>query len=353
MRSGAVPPHFLSYDDGSLSGFNKRFKNFSLKLGIVIKKHNPKAKTNLSKNSIEYDILVSENNANADSSFITYRNCQVMELLGGIGDFSEKTFRVQSKKKTKLDGYDANNQDGSQVLLLCLNGSSERAIIIGALKHPDRKTKLTGDGNQYFSSFNGVDFKIEDDGSCKLTFNGATDSEGVAKDKTQGVTFLEIEKDGSLQITGNNFSMRLQKDGKSFVELQDLFSLKSKKSVSFTSEDKDSGNKASLSLDNGKILGSGTGFDLSISGSASMSFGELKASIQGSATIKTQSLNVDAASIIKIKSSNMTLDSNVSIGGAGGAPAVIRSTEFFGTDGEGAPVRSLAIGPFSRKVRIV
>ena len=94
LPSGAVPPHFLSTSFNAMSsGFNKKHKNYPLRSGVIIKAHAPNSSTNLSKTTMEYDVLVAEQNENKSLNFITYRNCPYQDGLGGLGDFFEKTLR--------------------------------------------------------------------------------------------------------------------------------------------------------------------------------------------------------------------------------------------------------------------
>jgi len=351
LRTGAVLPHFLSADNSAnSSGFNKQYKNNSLRVGTIIKTHALDENSNVSKTAVEYDVIVSEQDANKGSVHITYRNCLYQDGLGGIGDFFEKTLRSQKKKKTKKDGFDSAGQDGSQVLLLCLNGASDRAIIIGSLKHHDRKTKLTGKGPQMFGSFNGIDVQIETDGSCRLTFNGATDNDGKPLDAKQGVTTVDIEKDGSVQIKNAGVTQRLQKDGKVVLNAEDTMSISNKKTLTISSGEK---KNVTLKADEGKLSVDAVSMALKASGSATMDFGSLKISSEGEALLKAQSINMEASSMVKVKSTMITLDGMVALGGDGGTPALTLQTQFLGVGNLGAPVLSQAIGPFSTKVTIV
>jgi hypothetical protein len=353
LPSGSVPPSFLSVVGASAKGHENRFENYSIKVGTVVKIHAIDAKTNISKSVVEYDVVALEQDQNSGSVYQTFRNCEIADGLGGIGDYLEKTFRPQTKKKKNQKTIDNIDQDGAQVLIACLNGASEKAIILSAIKHAARKTKLTGKGPQMFGSFNGIDIQVETDGSCRLTFNGATDNEGKPLDPKQGITTVDIEKDGSVQIKNAGVVQRLQKDGKLIVSAEDAVTLSNKKAFTIQSEDKDSKKKVTLKADDGKLSIDAVSAALKASGSATMDFGSLKISSEGEALLKAQSLNIEASSMVKAKAANIVLDGMVALGGEGGTPAVTMQTISLGVGNLGIPVLSQFIGPFSSKVTIV
>jgi len=90
---------------------------------------------------------------------------------------------------------------------------SDKGIIISALTHPDRKTNLKDEGPYLEGEYNGVNVKVNTDGSCSLTFRGATDSYGKPTDSSQGDTEMKVETDGSYQVSHKNTTMRLDKSG--------------------------------------------------------------------------------------------------------------------------------------------
>jgi hypothetical protein len=224
---------------------------------------------------------------------------------------------------------------------------------VKGIKHPDRKTKLTGKGPQMFGSFNGIDVQVETDGSCRLTFNGATDNEGKPLDSKQGVTTIDIEKDGSVQIKNAGITHRLQKDGKVVLSAESTVNISNKKALTIQSEDKDSKKKVTLKADDGKLSIDAVSMAIKASGSATMDFGSLKISSEGEALLKAQMINMEASSMVKVKSANIVLDAMVALGGEGGTPAVTMQTVYLGIGNLSAPVLSQAIGPFSTKVTIV
>jgi hypothetical protein len=215
LDNGTVLPFGLLSDNvnAMMEGFNKSYCNYPLRVGVVMASYPVSDSRNRSKLTTEYDVLIIEQNADKGATTILYRNCMSSEGMGSIADYFEKALRPQKKKTTK--GYSTNlkGQDGAIVLLLCLDGMSDKGIIISALTHPDRKTNLVDQGPLLAGEYNGVNIKVNEDGSCSLTFKGATDNNGAVLDPSQGNTVMSIETNGSYQISHKNTTLRLDKSG--------------------------------------------------------------------------------------------------------------------------------------------
>src|SRR5581483_1074195 len=215
LENGSVLPHGLlgENDAAMMSGFNKSYRNFPLRIGVVMASYpvgNDRNKTRL---TTEYDLLVFEQNEDKGATSILCRNCMSSEGMGSIADYFEKALRPQKKKKKK-GATNLNGQDGAIVLLLCLDAMSDKAIIISSLTHPDRKTNLKDEGPFLQGEYNGVQIIVNKDGSTSLVFKGATDSEGKPTNSKQGNTTVKIEKDGSFQVDHDTILFRLDRTQK-------------------------------------------------------------------------------------------------------------------------------------------
>lgn len=215
LDNGTVLPFgLLSGSSSSMGdGFKKSYQNSSLRVGIVIQSYPVSDSKNITKMFPEYDVMTFEQNEDSGSTTITYKNCIAASSFGSIADFFEANIRKLKNKKTKGVTPGPAGQDGSIVLLLCLNGLSDRGIIVGCLSHPDRETTLKDDGPRLEGEYNGVNIKVEKDGSCSLTFKGATDNSGNVLDASQGNTEMKVETDGSYQVSHKNTTLRLDKSG--------------------------------------------------------------------------------------------------------------------------------------------
>lgn len=214
LNNGTVlPSGLLSHSDKDMmAGFNKSYKNYPLRVGVVVASYPISDPNNHSKLSTEYDVEVIEQNENQGSTSIRYRNCMSSEGMGSIADFFEKSLRPQTVNLSR--GFtNLNKQDGAIVLILCWDGMSDKGMIIGALNHPDRPTTLKNTAPYLEGEYNGVNVKVNEDGSTTLVFNGATDNQGNPIDASQGPTSISIEKNGSFQVAHDTVSFRLDRSG--------------------------------------------------------------------------------------------------------------------------------------------
>jgi hypothetical protein len=346
LKTGGVLPHGLMGVDfkSAISGFNKTYRNFALRAGIVVRSYSQKDKENISKLAPEYDVVVIEQDENRAITPITYKNCIASDSFGSIADYFEARLRTQKKIKNKKTlGRDFAGQDGAIVLLLCLDGSSEKAIIIGALSHPERKSKLEGDGQILAGEFNGISIEVKDDGSANLTFKGATDNEGKPKDASQGNTTIDIETDGTVQFKHKGATQRIEKGGNFLLSNQGTTLIDSKKSTTIKTADAftmEAAADATMKM---------ASFVLEAQGSASMKAQSFDISGQTSIDLKAAMVSVNAGSSAMVKSAMITLDGLVFVGGPGGQPIVLPSTQMVGVGNLGIPVVSYPVGPFSVK----
>lgn len=351
MPSGAIiNTSLFNIDDNSVDKANKqRNSNVELRFGFVKKKHALTDPTNLSKTQVEYDVNTISQTDGGGYTNVVYKNCTISDGFGGIGDYFEKTLREQTKF-TKGYYNDVSHQDGSVVLLQCLNGNIKQATIIGALPHPDRKTKLTGNGNELYAAFNGIGISILDDGSASLTFSGATDNSGSPIDPTQGTTTVSIEKDGSVQIKNAGVTQRLDKT-------TGAWSVTSTGNASISSD-----KEIEISAEKGKITAATDGGDLTVVVDKDLSVtaeshefktDNASVKISDSIDIEGQNVKIGSSGSTTLQGSNLVLQGSTFCGGYGGLPALTAFTQFLGTDSMGAPVVSYAIGPFATQTFVV
>jgi hypothetical protein len=339
MNNGAVLPNGLLGENAGamMAGFNKTYRNNALRIGVVVSAYPTTDDKNRSKLTTEYDVLVVEQHEDKGSTTLLYRNCMSSEGLGSIADFFEKTLRPKKKKTTKGDSVNLKGQDGAIVLLLCLDGMSDKGIIISALTHPDRKTTLKDADPRLEGEYNGLNIKVEKDGSATLTFRGATDSEGKVLDKNQGDTVIGIEKDGSFQTKHKTITQRLDKNGKASLTADDDISNTTKKNFNVTATE-------NITMKATKNF-SAEMVDLIVkaSGSATLECQKLAIKSQSDIMVKGSQIQIEAEALAKIKATQITLDGLVNLGGDGGQPVLIMTSIILGIGNLGGPVISQAI----------
>lgn len=346
LNNGAVLPNGLlgNGGDAMMGGFNKSYKNSALRVGVVVASYPVLDENNKSKLTTEYDVIVIEQNADKGATTIRYRNCMSSEGLGSVADFFEAALRPQKKKTTKGDSTNTSGQDGAIVLLLCLDEMSDKGIIIKQLTHPDRKTTLVDEGPRLEGEYNGVNIKVEKDGSTSLTFKGATDSAGLPLDKELGNTVMSIEKDGTFQIKHKGITQRLEKLGKASLTAEDDISNTTKKNFNVTAtENVNVTATKDFNLKCAKLVAEATG-------DAMLSCQKLQITAKSEITVKGSQISIEAESMAKIKASTITLDGQVMLGGAGGQPVLLLSTQMIGVGNLGIPVLSTAIAGYALKV---
>lgn len=346
LHNGAVLPSGLLGENAgaALEGFKKTYQNSSLRVGVITDSYAIDNKDNINKLVPEYDVLCFEQNEDQGSTVINYRHCVAASALGSIADFFEFSLRKIKDKTSKGPTPSPSGQNGSIVLLLCLNGLSDSGIIVGALSHPDRKTTLKDEGPRLEGEYNGVNIKIEKDGSTSLTFRGATDNDGKVLDKEQGDTVMSIEKDGSYQVKHKTVTQRLDKKGTVDTTSDDSISSTTKKSFNVTATE----NIALKATKNFTL--DCADLTAKASGSATLECQKLSIKAESAVDIKGSEFKVEAESMAKIKATTITLDGMVSLGGDGGQPVLLLSTQFIGVGNLGLPVISNAIAGFAVKV---
>ena len=210
--------------------------NLSIKTGVVVKATYPDENGNISKNVVEYDVLVAQNDQGMNSNVSIYRNCKVADQFGGPSQHSQFTLEVQKQDKGSYS-------KGSLVLLACVDGRSTGGnnYIIGGVANHDAPTDYKKEDGRFFeTSFNGVTVKIDKDGQYSLTFNSATDQDGkVANEKAQG-TSLTIDKDGRMTLADNEKQViKLDREAKKITitnETESIVIDKENKTISLSAE---------------------------------------------------------------------------------------------------------------------
>jgi phage gp45-like len=348
MNNSFVPPSGLlsQISTSKISAFSKNMNNNSLRLGVIVKVHDIEDESNLSKVLPEYDVITTEQNKDMGQSFVTYTNCIAADSLGGIADFFEFKRRPSEKEDFKQT-FDVNKHDGSMVLLLCLDGYTDKAIIISAITNVQRKTTLTKDNELHLEGeYNGLNWKVDKEGALTVTFRSATDSKGVPQDEQSGGTFVKMDKEGSIELNTN-----LKEKDVTSVKLD-----KAKKDITVTAGQ-------SISQTAQKDIKMAAEGELSGSAKGSLSFvteGAAKISAKSGLTldgssqvdIKGDTTKITGGNMVQIEGGKLMINTPKVFIGQGGLPAVIGTTKFVGIGNKGSPVVCNAIGPFSSSVFI-
>ena len=178
--------------------FSGAFSNYILRQGEVIKVIYPTSQESVSKTFTEYNVLVAHYEGGMIGHKI-YKNCRIQNPLAGGADQCSWTLRASTKP---LKDY--KSSDGSRVLILCVEGSYNRAVILGGARDERCGGDSEKDGHHFNWNFNGVNFKVNDDGSWELvntgkdtnlgTLDGSVDKDGIG-------TTVKVEANGNFSVT--------------------------------------------------------------------------------------------------------------------------------------------------------
>lgn len=215
LNNGAILPFGLlsSSAHAQMAGFNKSYKNTPLRLGVVVDAYDINDSRNRTHISTEYDIVTLEQNEDKGATTITYRNCLCKDGIGGIADFFELNLRSKTQQSYKGEAIQLSGQNGTIVLIECLDGASDKAMIVGGFPNLNRETTLVDTQPRLTGEYNGVNVAVNPDGSTSLTFKGATDNNGKQLDSNQGNTVFQIKTDGSFEFNHSTITIQADRSG--------------------------------------------------------------------------------------------------------------------------------------------
>jgi hypothetical protein len=200
LPDGTVIPSYLGATArGSLEGSTAILNDNVLRLGEVKKIVYPNDPLSYGKKVIEYEVEVQHRDGNGIYVTSTFRGATFNTLFGGTADKFHATLRPDTS------GTSSGVGNGSKVLLLCLNGDQQKAIILGGVHDPNDGTEDSGGANGHHLEFefNGIRFKINNDGEASLFFRGATAANHGLRDGVNSGysgTEVKIAKDGTFSV---------------------------------------------------------------------------------------------------------------------------------------------------------
>lgn len=345
-----VPPSSLlkALSSDKIDSLNKRFQNTPLRIGVITECYEINEEKNITKLIPEYTVVTQENDGKAGIKYVTYTNVIAADKFGGIADFFEYKLRptlVKIDNEPSKVSHDFKKQNGTLVILLCLDGFSEKAIIIGGMPNvmdqkKQRKTTLTKENALHMEGeYNGINWKVNKDGEFVLTFRSPTDNNGKIIDKKYSGTFAKIDKTGSFEVKDKHNHVRMDND-KGGINLTTDATQKTNadKNIELTA-------KADFIVKSNK-------WSTEIAGSATNKAASWGMEVSGDVNIKAGGPIKLDSSLLDVKTKTVNIQANKINLGVGGLPALILNTKFIGVGNAGAPVVSSPVGPFSSVVFI-
>ena len=195
-----VLPHYLEMRPLSGDG---AFSNMVMRVGEIQELIAPDDPRNLSKKFIEYRVLVQH----LDGETLTgtsreYAHCVLINPFAGLADRAFWRLRADSKHD------DTGLGKGSKVLMLCVNGEHNSAVILGGVRDEtdEGDAEWYKSGLRFFLEMNGVRFVITDEGEAAWVHYGPTGIDGKVVDGTPDdvVSGFTLHKDGSVLMSARD-----------------------------------------------------------------------------------------------------------------------------------------------------
>ena len=313
------------------------FENYSLKLGVTTRCYETSQEENFSKLGPEYDVVVVEQKSDGGATSSIYRNCLALDSIGGLADFFEFKRRTPSEGQYESD-LEEDKHDGNVVMVLCTDGNSEKALIVGGLKHPARKEVLTKDKGIHMEfEYNGLNMQSNKDGELKILFRSATDNKGKPQDSSAGGAFLQFKKDGSIELNdGETEKILIDKTGKKIdISANSDISVRSGANVNVSAD-------ANVDIKSAADLLADAGGNAMLRAAA-----DFKIEAGTKATIKGKIVKIEADNAAFVKANNIFIQGQFVAIANGASPALVITTKFLGVGNLGMPVISIPMGPFS------
>lgn len=207
LNDGTIIPSFLGAAPAGAEAHSGQIGGLGLKVGEVKEIIYPKSDKSVSKKFLEYRVIVQDTDSVGRGFATEYGNCYTSSMFGGVADKFRFTYRKQQKAtKTGLG-------EGSKVVILCINGNTSNALIIGGLRDGvnDKENDPEDDlGHHLRWEFNGLLVNIDKDGQFLCHRRGPTDETGkVLKDfEDDGGAFIQLNQAGDVDLVdggdGNN-----------------------------------------------------------------------------------------------------------------------------------------------------
>lgn len=131
-----------------------------------------------------------------------------LNAMGGINNYFEIIHHPTKARNTKETETEPSfiNSTGDIVAVGFLEGNSSFGIIIGPWWHPkNTNAAKKEDGERIKGEYNGVLFEINKDGELEFTMQGGPrDEKGKLTNSENGPTFIKLDKNGKIIVSGNN-----------------------------------------------------------------------------------------------------------------------------------------------------
>lgn len=184
------------------------FSNFKLEIGQIQAIYTIDDVNNnvggSSANSTVYDVRIRK----PDGGVETIPRCRMLQPTfgGGLNNFLEVLPTDPGFNSENAD-IDRALKRGHFVLVGFISGRKDAPVILGSMPHTNtiaqKRRPKKGKGTYTEGEIQGLNFKVDNDGSLNVTFNGPRDDTGNLVNQN-GPTAIIIDKDGNTTISNNN-----------------------------------------------------------------------------------------------------------------------------------------------------
>lgn len=192
----------------------RRIPMYGIHQAQVVEIIYPDDKKNSNKERLEYKVNINGQDFN---------NVIDARQSGGIFDYTETVRkpveRQGSKPPENANEYDE-KLDGETVLCAFFGGHSDLPVIIGSLPHPlhaSYKKATKADGRTHTFEYNGVEFKIDDDGTIHFEIVGKKDHVNSTPDSP--VILNTAAVGAKISISGLTGDILIQDPNRNGIEL--------------------------------------------------------------------------------------------------------------------------------------
>jgi hypothetical protein len=195
--------------------------NLTIKIGQVIRANFPKQEEGGQYGFITYDVMTNDK-VGASQGNMIYYDCMISQMFGSAADYLEYSLRANVRPKNGeeegqeedilTDGQNvekdaAKKLMGATVLVACVAGQADQAVIIGFLpstqlkRNKEYKPQDEKLGKFLKFNFNGINVDVNNDGELFLQRRGPTDPAGAISDEETANSFVKINKAGEILIS--------------------------------------------------------------------------------------------------------------------------------------------------------
>lgn len=210
LKDGSVVSSYWKVQP-KLTGQDIKEQGGTTLIGQIEKIHFVDDATNISKQFVEYDVSV----RNQQGGQTIYKNVRADGDLGGFNDSSDVVLEANEVAlKGQLDPSNFfGNKNGTIVYISFRDDSLDKPYISGTAEHPQNKGSTRADGIRWKKEFRGLVQEINKEGEYILTYQSNKLPNGRLVRPESGPSVFKIDKTGKISHSSVNESVTHEIDG--------------------------------------------------------------------------------------------------------------------------------------------